>query len=142
MSDRRYKLSDAPRDGSTYVRGSGDWTKGLKDYELVSTSPSSSSGAITFDIENGNAFEVTLTENITSITISNPSDSGTYCEFIIKFKQDSTGSWTVTWPAAVKWVGGTAPTITTTATTGVDIVALKTWDAGTTWYGDYSQAYA
>jgi len=118
-------------------------TAELTDYSLTSTSPSSSSGALTLDIENGNSFEVTLTENVTGVTLSNPSPSGDYCEIIIKFKQDSTGSWTVGgWPAAVKWPGGAAPTITTTATTGVDIVALKTWDAGTTWYGDYSQDYS
>jgi hypothetical protein len=118
-------------------------TPELTDYSITSTSPSISSGAITYDIENGNAFQTTLSENITSITISNPSPTGKYCEIIIKFVQDGTGSRTVAgWPAAVKWSGGSAPTITTTATTGTDIVALKTWDAGTTWYGDFSQDYS
>lgn len=115
----------------------------IKDYGITSTSPSSSAGAITFDLANGNAFQVTLTENITGITLSNPPASGTYGECIIKFVQNATGSWTVGgWPAAVKWPGGTAPTITTTATTGTDIVTLKTWDGGTTWFGDFSQDYS
>ena len=35
--------------------------------------------------------------------------------FTLLLKQDGTGSRTVTWPAAVKWPGGTAPTITSTA---------------------------
>lgn len=114
----------------------------LTDYSIESTSPSSAAGVLTLDVENGNAFEVTLTENVTSITLSNPSVTGDYCEIIIKFKQDSTGSWTVAWPAAVLWPGGTDPVITTTLTTGTDIVSLKTWDAGTTWYGNFSQDYS
>lgn len=113
----------------------------LKDYSLVSTSPTSTAGALTLDIENGNSFQHTLTAN-TTVTISNPSPTGDYCEIIVKFVQDSTGSWTVTWPASVKWPGGTAPVITTTLTTGTDIISLKTWDAGTTWFGDSSQDYS
>lgn len=116
-------------------------TPEFTDYSLTSTSPTSTSNAVTFDIENGNSFQHTLTEN-TTVTLSNPAASGKFCEIIVKFIQDSTGSWTVTWPASVKWPGGAAPVITTTLTTGVDIIALKTWDAGTTWYGDFSQDYS
>ena len=94
------------------------------------------------DWENGNAFQVTLTENITTVTLSNPPASGTLGEIIIKFVQDGTGSWTVTWPSSVKWPGGTAPVITATATTGTDCVALKTWDGGTTYFGDFTQDYS
>jgi hypothetical protein len=108
----------------------------------TSSSPSSATNAITFDLANGAAFEVTLTENISSITISNPPTTGNHAAIIVKFIQDSTGSWTVTgWPASVKWPGGTAPVITTTLTTGTDIVILETWDAGTTWYGRFFQDY-
>ena len=35
--------------------------------------------------------------------------------FIIKLIQDGTGSRTVTWFSTIKWAGGTAPTLTTTA---------------------------
>ena len=118
-------------------------TPELKDYSLTSTSPTISSGAVTFDAALGNAFQLTLTENVTAITLSNPSPTGKYCELIIKMIQDGTGSRTVAgWPAGVKWPGGTAPTITTTLTTGTDLISLKTWDAGTTWYGDFSQDYS
>ena len=115
----------------------------MTGYSIDNTVVSISSGAITIDYDVGNAYEISLTENITSITISNWPTSGDYGEIIMKFKQDATGSRTVSgWPAAVKWPGGTAPTITATATTGTDIVVLKTWDAGTTIYGDYSQDYS
>lgn len=114
----------------------------ITDYGVAYSTPSSSSGAITFDLEDGNVFFVTLTENITSITLSNPVASGTYCEIVIEFLQDSTGGRTVAWPASVKWPSGEAPVITTTATTGRDKVFLSTRDGGTTWLGEYSQDYS
>ncbi|MEN9513114.1 MAG: hypothetical protein RJB16_874, partial [Bacteroidota bacterium] len=57
--------------------------------------------------------------NITSLTTSNAA-VGTY---LIKFVQDATGSRTVSFPAAWKWAGGVAPTLTTTASK-LDIVTL------------------
>ena len=42
------------------------------------------------------------------------------------------GSQTQTWPAAVKWEGGTAPTLTAA---GLDILTFYTRDGGTTWRG-------
>lgn len=47
--------------------------------------------------------------------------------------QDATGSRTVTWPSSVKWPGGTAPTLTTTAS-AIDWIQLDCVD-GTNWYG-------
>ena len=46
--------------------------------------------------------------------------------------QDGTGSRTATWPASVKWPSGTAPTLTTTASS-VDIVSF--YYDGTNYYG-------
>lgn len=114
----------------------------LKDYAVTHTTPTISSGAVTFDCANGNSFNVSLTENITSITLSNPPASGNYGEIVIEFKQDATGSRTVSgWPASVKWAGGSAPTITSAANS-IDKVVLSTRDGGATWLGDYSQDYS
>jgi len=44
------------------------------------------------------------------------------------------GTRTITWPGAVKWPGGVAPTLTATAAK-VDILTLVTDDGGTNWYG-------
>lgn len=114
----------------------------LKDYSVSHSAPTSSSGAITFDYATSNSFAVTLTENITTITLSTPPASGSYGEIVIEFLQNATGGWTVTWPASVKWPGGTAPVITTTATTGKDKVFLSTRDGGTTWLGEFAQDYS
>jgi hypothetical protein len=48
--------------------------------------------------------------------------------------QDGSGSRAVTWPASVKWAGGTTPTLSTGAN-DVDIFSFITVDAGTKIYG-------
>lgn len=106
----------------------------LKDYSRSLTTPASSSGTLTLDIENGNAFEVTLTENVTTTNFSNPPASGRMGEFTLILKQDATGGRTFAWPASVDWAGGAAPTLTTAAN-AVDVLEFITTDAGTTWYG-------
>lgn len=114
----------------------------MKDYSVSSSSPASAAGVIDFDLEVSNAFEVTLDESITTITLSNPPATGKYGELTIKFIQDATGSWTVAWPASVQWPNGTAPVITPALTTGTDLIHLQTWDAGTTWYGTFAQDFS
>ena len=67
----------------------------------------------------GNIFKISLGTNITTLTLNNTT-AGTY---ILEFIQDATGSRTVTFPVGWKWSGGTAPTITITATK-TDIVTI------------------
>jgi hypothetical protein len=70
-------------------------------------------GASTLDLNNGAQQKMTLTGNVSSLTISNPVAGGQYVFYI---KQDGTGGRTVSWPATFKWgFGGSAPTLTTTA---------------------------
>lgn len=105
----------------------------IKDYAETLTTPSSSSGTLTLNLENGNVFEVTLTENVATLTLSNPPASGKAGSLTLILKQDATGGRTFAWPAAVKSAGGTDPTISSAAN-AVDIYTLLTTDAGTTWY--------
>jgi hypothetical protein len=67
--------------------------------------------AYTIDLANGTVQILTLTGNC---TFTFPTATAGR-SFILLLKQDGTGSRTVTWPAAVKWPGSTAPTITSTA---------------------------
>jgi hypothetical protein len=53
--------------------------------------------------------------------------------FLLGLLQDATGSRTVTWPGTVKWAGGTAPTLTTTASK-LDMFSFVCLD-GTNWLG-------
>ena len=112
----------------------------LYDIAYGGSAPGSAAGAITLNIENGNVFQTTLGENITSITLSNPATTGRMCEIMWKITQ-AAGSYTVSgWPASVKWPGGTAPTMSST-NGDVDIIILRTWDAGTTWFGTFAQSF-
>ena len=78
-----------------------------------------SSTAQTINWNNGQKQKTTLTGACT-ITFTAPAGAG---NFLLKVVQDATGSRTVTWPASVKWPAGTAPTLTTAASS-VDIVTF------------------
>jgi hypothetical protein len=86
-----------------------------------------SSTAITLDLTNGTVQIITLTGNAT-ITMPTATSGKS---FILMLKQDGTGSRTVTW-STVKWAGGTAPTITSTASR-LDLLSF--FADGTNWYG-------
>jgi hypothetical protein len=91
----------------------------------------------TIDWDNGNVQTLDLesaTGNVT-LTLSNPEIGASY---ILKIIQDSTTSRNVVWPAAVKWQGGTAPTISTGAN-AVDVITLL-YD-GTNYYANFGQDY-
>ena len=86
-----------------------------------------SSTAITLALTNGTVQIITLTGNAT-ITMPTATSGKS---FLLMLKQDGTGSRTVTW-STVKWPGGTAPTITSTASKQ-DIFSF--FADGTNWYG-------
>jgi FtsP/CotA-like multicopper oxidase with cupredoxin domain len=86
-----------------------------------------SSTAITLALTNGTVQIITLTGNA---TITMPTAvSGK--SFTLLLKQDATGSRTVTW-STVSWPGGTAPTITSTASKMDKYVFISD---GTSWFG-------
>ena len=99
------------------INATGDIT--AKRYKLTMPTATSAAATTNIDLSTGNVFTINLGANITSLTTSNAA-VGTY---LIKFVQDATGSRTVSFPAAWKWAGGVAPTLTTTASK-LDIVTL------------------
>jgi hypothetical protein len=104
----------------------------LKDYSET-TVIANTGATYTIDLESGNVFNLTLTGNCT-YTFSNPPASGSAGAFTLIQNQDGTGSRTVAWPASVEWAGGSAPTITSTASS-TDVFTFITTDGGTIWYG-------
>lgn len=80
-------------------------------------------GTINIDWSTGNTFRGTLTGN-TTFTFSNATDGQT---IVVDVAQTGTNTFTVTWPSA-KWVGGTAPTMTTGAATD-DITTFVDFNA-------------
>ena len=85
--------------------------------------------ATTIAASDGNIHTFTVGGNIT-LTL-NPNCLTGFCRTLTLVITNG-GAYTITWPASVKWAGGSAPTFTAS---GVNIVTLITVDAGTTWYG-------
>ena len=106
----------------------------MKDYSETTNAIGATSASQAIDLEDGNVVTATLSVATTTFTFSNPIASDDCTSFTLILTQDGTGSRAVTWPGAVDWAGGTAPTLTTTAA-AVDIITFVTVNAGTTWYG-------
>jgi hypothetical protein len=102
----------------------GTFTNGYT--EEVATANTST--AYTVDLANGSVQILTLTGNC---TFTFPTATAGR-SFIMILKQDGTGSRTVTWPSAVKWPAGTAPTITSTASKADKYIFTAD---GTNWIG-------
>ena len=79
-----------------------------------------------------NVTELTLAATITTLTLSNIQASGIVHMWTIVTVGGGVG-YSITWPAAVKWPGGTAPTLTT-ASSKRDIYQFVTYDGGTNIY--------
>jgi len=92
-------------------------------------------GTTTIDWKLGNKFKFTFGAQNETFTFTAPTNP---CTLMLTLIQDGTGSRTVTWPATVKWPGGTAPTLTTTANAR-DKVALD-WD-GTQYDGQCAKDF-
>lgn len=85
------------------------------------------SGTITLDFGSSNNFQMTLTGNGTLGAPTNASGGQSGSIFIL---QDGTGSRTLAYNAAFAFAGGTAPTLTTTAS-GQDALLYYVQDAST-----------
>jgi hypothetical protein len=83
------------------------------------------SGTGTLDFDAANAWTATVTGVVTIALANVP--TGTFIVGGV-FLIINGGSSAVTWPAAFDWPGGTAPTLTTS---GNDLIAFLSFDAGT-----------
>ena len=98
--------------------------------ETVNAIGGTGGGTQDIDITAGNVVSATVDSSTNTFTFSNPSATGRSCTFT--FIVTNGGSQTVNWPASVDWVGGTAPSLTSS---GVDVITFTSIDAGTTWLG-------
>lgn len=95
-----------------------------------SVTVASSSGTVTLDCSRANHFRTVLTENITTVSLTNVPACFVFSWDIV---QDSFASgYTVTLPASFKTSGGAALVLTSTAS-AEDTLLAKTTDTGTTW---------
>lgn len=84
--------------------------------------------ASAIDCSAGNYFTKTASGALTWTFTNVPSSRA----FTVILELTNGGTGTQTWPASVKWPGGTAPTLTAS---GVDVLGFITDDGGTTWRG-------
>lgn len=91
------------------------------------------SGSVALNLSNGSIQKITLSGNITGVTISSDMDSTVGCEFILMLQQ-TTGTHTIALSTSLyKTPGGSAITLSSN-TNGLDILRFLTVDGGSTWY--------
>src|SRR5258708_3002301 len=79
--------------------------------QVVTSYTPSGGGTSTLDLSGANLHFITMPAGNITIALSN---SAIGKVFLVRIKQDSGGSRTVTWFTTINWVGGTVPTLTTT----------------------------
>jgi hypothetical protein len=107
----------------------------MKDYAETVYAGGNSGTSQTLALTNGNVQTWTMNGNCT-FTMPSGSTLQAGSSFTLILTQDGTGSRTGTF-TGVKWAGGTAPTLTTTATSGIDILTFTTFNGGASpvWHG-------
>lgn len=105
---------------------------GTVTYHLTWNNAGNVFGAVTINRALGEAQRITLTNNISSMTITNFGVAGEGIKLVLEVW--NTGAYGITWPANVKWANATIPSVTSGAGKK-DIYILLTFDAGTTIYG-------
>lgn len=81
----------------------------------------------TLNLTTGNIHSITMPAGNITIAISN--EAAGQC-FLIEITQDGGGSRTVTWFTTIRWAGGSAPTLTTTASKR-DVFGFRVTGTGT-----------
>lgn len=86
-------------------------------------------GTVTIDLFSGNVHHIVMPGG--NITVALKNQRAGQC-FIVRILQDSSGSRLVAWFSTIKWAGGGAPTLTTTAnkadTLGFEVTGTSTYD--------------
>ncbi|HEY8343469.1 MAG TPA: hypothetical protein VIK75_10840, partial [Calditerricola sp.] len=100
----------------------------------------SGSGSVAVDYSLGDYFTLELSGDVSGFTFSNLPGPGKGATLMIRITQDSTPR-TVTWPSSFKWAGGSAPSVST-GSGAVDVLAITTFDNGTSWQATLAKAFA
>lgn len=102
----------------------------FQDIGETNATDATSTGSETYDYRDGSVVNVTLTGNVTTLTISNWPGSGASGSITFIITQDGTGGRSWSHPSSTKWASGVAPTLTTTAGT-ISIITYMRDGAGT-----------
>ena len=118
-TNKQIRVHDGSTAGGTAALAGLPANNAVVDTEQTFTAPQrgaitalTSAATITIDLDNTNFYSVTLDTNA---TFANPSNVTVGQAGSIFITQDGTGSRTASWGSQWKFIGGTAPTLTTTA---------------------------
>lgn len=115
----------------TVIRGNVGTSDTTISVSNIQTYTPSAAGTATLDLSKGNVHHITMPAGNITIAISN----GTLGQcFIVRILQDGTGSRTVTWFSTIKWSGGSAPILTTTASK-IDTFGFEVTTVGSAYDG-------
>jgi hypothetical protein len=103
---------------------------------LKQASASSSSNVLTLDFSAASTYTVTLTENVTTLTVTNAAAGD---KVMILFTQDVGGTHTVAFPGGWIWPAGAVPTITAA---GGSKDCVTVYYDGTNYWADFSQNFS
>jgi hypothetical protein len=90
------------------------------------------SGVANIDLSKGDFFTLAMSENITSLTFSNPPGAGFGLSKTIKITQNASVAKTFAMPSSFKWAGGTVGVISTTLS-AIDRLTIVSDDNGATY---------
>lgn len=85
---------------------------GIEQKYLVTSYTPAPGGTATIDLRTVYVHDITMPAGNITIAVTNEANG---MSFTVRILQDGVGSRTVTWFNTIKWAGGSAPTLTTTA---------------------------
>ena len=107
LTEETFEALRVKQDGDTAVKNTLHVEKAIK----TKIKTEADGATITFDMNDSNTHMATLGGNRT-IAVSNAASGQ---KFMVRLKQDGTGSRTVTWFSDIKWENGAAPTLSSVA---------------------------
>jgi alpha-tubulin suppressor-like RCC1 family protein len=110
------------------LKGDGSGLTGIAATNWITNNVTANSSTTAIDLALGNVVKFTQSAN-TTVSFANTGTSN-----IVTFIR-ADGSGTITWPSAIKWDGGSAPTLNSNSLTDYQLFKLLTRDEGVTWYG-------
>jgi len=125
---------------ATSYHGDGTNLTGIAATNFNTQTVTANSGATTIDLSAGNCITMNQSST-TAVSFANTSEAMDVT--LVRKKDDTSTARTITWPSSVKWTGGTAPTLITSAeSTDYQQFQFITRDSGVTWYAWENSKYS
>lgn len=134
-----YPIAIGATTAGSILQGNGTAFADSLIWDKICPSPIAATGTLALDRVNGESQRISLTGDVTAVTVDNWPPAGQRGELELEIV--NTAAWAISgWPAGTIQPGGT-PYVSTTS--GNDLISLSTRDGGTTIYlSIIGQAYA